>query len=688
MFSELIKLRELSRLLRKRRYLEVLSLARDPGIRDHRKAVVAAEKARRALLEEAEQQKDRGEITRAFQSVRAVLQDQEEPPARRLEEELRTALGDREAREAALDGEVRRAVALAGDGDSDAALARLEPLAGEHRGARNAVKTIRQRCEALTDVVRKTRAALGAKDLGAARGACEELRGLDPSSDETRELHTELLKQATKGEDTDRLGAILGETRQIPEDEGPYLAARRKAASQHLLRIEKALKAGDFTVAARWIDIWPLRIEGDELARSWARGLRVLDRARRVDGEGDRLLAKQLGEEAKGLLPASGELKSFLDDVARREKDAKGPLEEARAALASGRLLAARAALVGLLENQPRHREAIDLLDTVAAQDNEDRTALNAARGHLDIGGADRLAEARRLLTGLSARRPDLEEVAVLLRDTERRARECRMQALDQESRLLSSAPNGQATSSTIRGPLEDRRSPGHRPIIFRNAKELPGTGTLSAGLPFVLRVEEQGDWYAHPANEVLIGNASKGVADLPILAAIGTRHVRILRRGKGAAASYVLAPVPGRKTLRNRRPVKSETPLRHGDVIGLGGALEVTFLRPVPANGTAVLELSGDFTVRDCRRVLLFSETGRDGGVVIGPGPQAHVAVSADRERVELLRGTGGDSEGLLLARSPRGVAVGEGSDRPQVRVRPGDSIRAGRTGFFVDPA
>ena len=49
MFSELIKLRELSRLLRKRRYLEVLSLARDPAIRDHRKAVVSAEKARRAL---------------------------------------------------------------------------------------------------------------------------------------------------------------------------------------------------------------------------------------------------------------------------------------------------------------------------------------------------------------------------------------------------------------------------------------------------------------------------------------------------------------------------------------------------------------------------------------------------------------------------------------------------------------
>ena len=65
MFGELTKLRELGRLLKKRRYLEALALARDPAIRDHRKAVVGAEKAREALLSVAEEQRARGEVKRA-----------------------------------------------------------------------------------------------------------------------------------------------------------------------------------------------------------------------------------------------------------------------------------------------------------------------------------------------------------------------------------------------------------------------------------------------------------------------------------------------------------------------------------------------------------------------------------------------------------------------------------------------
>lgn len=126
---------------------------------------------------------------------------------------------------------------------------------------------------------------------------------------------------------------------------------------------------------------------------------------------------------------------------------------------------------------------------------------------------------------------------------------------------------------------------------------------------------------------------------------------------------------------------------LEDGDVIGLGTALTLVFRRPVRGSATAVLELSGDFTVHGCRRILLFSESGRAGSVVLGPGPEAHVPLPPDRERVELLRGEAGESDGILLARCPRGVAVAAGEERPQVRVRSGVPIRAGSLGFFVDP-
>ena len=124
-----------------------------------------------------------------------------------------------------------------------------------------------------------------------------------------------------------------------------------------------------------------------------------------------------------------------------------------------------------------------------------------------------------------------------------------------------------------------------------------------------------------------------------------------IERRGDGAAARYHLLPVPGRKVTRNRRTVGSQIELSHGDVIGLGPALSVTFLRPVSGSATALLEFAGDFNVKGCRRALLFAESGRDGAIVVGPGPHAHVPMASDRERVEILRGTTGDSRGVLLA-------------------------------------
>lgn len=694
MFGELIKLRELGRLLRKRRHLEVLALARDPAIRDHRKAVVAAEKARAALLRDAEELKDRGEIAEAFQKVRAILQDTEDPAIRRLEGELRQAMGEREAERHALDAEVRRARGVAEAGDVQRALARLEPLAADHAGAREAVRDIKRRESERKDNLDRARAALDQKELADARDAIVELRRRGAEPEMIASLHADLLKLVIKSDDTDQLAFALTDTKGVCAGDEAFRTARKKAASQFVTRIEKALKSGELDPATRWLATFPLGTSDDETALGWARALRVLERARRMDREGDQELARRLGEEARDALPPSPALKEFLDGLAQRQKSAKGPLAEARRAIAEGRLIVGRKALVELLDAQPGHREALDLLDTLENQDREDRDALHKARQQMDAQSVPALEEARRLLTGLSARRPDLDEVPVLLQDVERRTREARLAALNDESRLLSVHADrpGAATRSTVRGPIEPPAAPGRpglRPVVFKSLGEVQGSeGNLARGLPFVLRVEEHGDCFVHPGASVLIGNATRGVADLPILAAIGSRHARIERQGDGGSAKYRLVPVPGRKVTRNRRTVRSHAELSHGDVIGLGPTLTITFLRPVAGSATALLELGGDFTVKGCRRVLLFAETGRAGSIVVGPGPHAHVPMAPDHERVELLRGTSGDSQGVLLARSPRGIAVGDGSDRPQVRVRPGLPLRAGRVGLFVDPA
>ena len=88
MFGELIKLRELGRLLRQKRYEAALDLAREPAIREHRKAQDAAESARKAIVERAEQYRQEGRHDMALKDVRRLIRDGEDARTQSLEKAI------------------------------------------------------------------------------------------------------------------------------------------------------------------------------------------------------------------------------------------------------------------------------------------------------------------------------------------------------------------------------------------------------------------------------------------------------------------------------------------------------------------------------------------------------------------------------------------------------------------------
>lgn len=695
MFSELIKLRELGRLLRRQRYLEVLKLARDPAIRDHRKAVEAAEKARVALKERAARYRDRGEITQALRDVKVVLRDGDDAELAKLEHSVREAMVDRERRARSLGEEVDRARALVSEGRVAEALARLEPLAEEDLGAASFVEALKAHQADAIATAEHARHELARGRLREARQVLADLRSLEVFVMGIEELHADLLNLALRRGDDGFLAMVLADTAGVAESgDGPLKERQEHAAARLLDAVDRELEAGHGEEAQAWLAVFPLGVKSDAQAEHRAQGLRKLDRARRIFREGDRELAEQLAREALAALPASPHLDAWLAGARRRDEGARSQLEVARGHLAGGRLQAAEEAVGRVLDGHGDHREARELLEVIARQEADDIAALQQARDLLDGGN---LQEARAILVALELRRPDLESVPALLRDAERRSRETRLKVLEAESRILAPGIEGANIALASRGLREaERLGPGSN-RLREAAEKLAqlGSSRLDPGRPFVMRIEEQGDWFVHPGDQVVIGNSMRGRADLPVLAAIASRHAIIRRERDEAAEDAVYYIEAGRdrhgerkELQRNRRVLHEDVAiLEHGDVISLGGVLNFTFLKPVPGNATAVLRIAGDFTVHGCSRVILSAETGRAGSIIIGPGPMAHVPLAQERDQVEILRPDQGELQGTLLARCRRGIAIEDGPERPQVKPQAARCLRAGNVRIFLDP-
>ena len=669
MFSELIKLRELGRLLRKKQFEAVLDLARDPAIADHRKARNAADRARAALMKRAEGHRGERRFSQALRDVRLILRDDEDASARGLEKTILTDIDEQERRAASLAKEKERARIEVEEGEVTRALDRLQPLVEEDPGAASFLRDLEARKDAEAERGKRFEKALAAGRLQEAFALARDLK-LKSGAGGAEDPLTQLLAKASSAADAPLMVGVLAEARRRHGASWQPPEKLREGVARGLIaRAEKDLAAGAAGDGGDLLGVFPLGTPSDERAETLARLLRRLNRARRLFEEGQLEMAAAQAREALEISGRCAAARELLQQVERLESRSRKPLEKVRALIASGQLLKARAELVTMLEDDPNLGPARDLLQVVEEREAGDVAALQEAREKMAAGELDL---ARGLLLNLDVRRPDLEEVAVLLRDVDRRSKEARLRGFAEES-LRIAAPRAAG------GGAYTRAVPGH------GEPEPPRT--LARGKPFTLRVEERGDWLVHPGDAMVIGNSMAGAADLPVLAAIGSRHARLRReRGPAGGVSYHLEPGAGKRVARNRRVIESDVELHHGDVISLGDVLSFTFLRPVAGNESAVLRLEGSFLIHGCNKIILFAESAegrRPGDRSRSRGTRAAGARSRPRRADPRAGGRQGPAAGPLpLRRQPRGRRPAPAGGRG-----PGLSRAHGGRGFLRGP-
>jgi hypothetical protein len=199
-----------------------------------------------------------------------------------------------------------------------------------------------------------------------------------------------------------------------------------------------------------------------------------------------------------------------------------------------------------------------------------------------------------------------------------------------------------------------------------RPSPAAPAIGpTRAGGERFLLWADDLGGYLVCMGDEVVLGRACpEGRADVPLLGDVSRRHATIVRDGE----CYVLKA--HQATYLNNKKVET-APLRHGDVIRLGGSVELEFRQPSPVSTTARLEIISRHRLpMAVNAVILMAET-----CLIGPSTQAHVLAPDLLKPVVLVRGQGrlwckahGSFEVDGQARtgrsplSPRSSVVGDG--------------------------
>lgn len=651
MFAALRKLRDFNRLVRGKRFREVLAEARDPLIRDQRSVLEARARAREAIRDEALQAAREGRRRELLDLVWVLRTDGEGPDLADLAERveacsvsIRRLMEEHEGRLGSARGLLDRGDprgALAEIQDSPRSDGRVAALLGE---AEDRIRRARAHVRAGDGCLSDGRIAEACGELGA---ACK----LDASAGGACDLAGKLLACA-RSLPVEDLTAVLRAVSAVARETPGLLLDRERQARRHLDLIEERLRSGSAGGAFDHLEIYPLGLSCDARAERLVRGLGSLARFRRRLEAGDLRRARANLASAAGRLPGSRELEEFDRRLARLEDAEARAVEAALHHLRNGSPERARGCLEGLPGAEGPTLEVRKLLDLIGEHEREDEAAIAAAREALASGAPSCLRAALSSLSALLLRRTDLPAASVLQEEVKRK--------------LGFQEPDGSPDRVSRSSPSFDGA---------------PGFPQRS-----VLRVEERGDWLVLPQDAVDVGRAGGG-ARIQLLAAIGKRQAVIERRMAGDAIAYFLRPGGG-VCSRNRRDLSSTAELKHGDVLGFGGIVEARFLLPVPGNGTAVVEFEEPWEVEGCRRVILLGGCGREHAIVCAPGPAAHVPLGQGAEHLELIAVEGVQGSAHWLARSRTGVAAGGGPERPQVRIEPGEPVRAGSLRVVIDGA
>lgn len=168
----------------------------------------------------------------------------------------------------------------------------------------------------------------------------------------------------------------------------------------------------------------------------------------------------------------------------------------------------------------------------------------------------------------------------------------------------------------------------------------------------FLLWVDAVGAYWTCTGNEIVLGQPGSpdepdvSGPDIPIFANLSRHHARIIRDGE----QYLIDPV--RPVFVNRRPIVGLSPLKDGQTVQLGEALQLRFRMPNSLSLTACLDLlSGHRTQPSVRGILLMA-----GSCLLGPRSDCHVVCRDWPEQVIL------SYDGMkLLCRGPAGLVAGK---------------------------
>lgn len=159
---------------------------------------------------------------------------------------------------------------------------------------------------------------------------------------------------------------------------------------------------------------------------------------------------------------------------------------------------------------------------------------------------------------------------------------------------------------------------------------------------PFLLRVDEGGEFLVVRGESTSFGNLRHARADVPVLANLAGRHASV-RRSMSFHGGMQDVVVAEEGEVRIAGQPAARHVLAPGDRVQLGAAFGFVYERPSPRSLTARLALLGGFQAAGADAVLLLKDRGRDGRILIGPSAEAHVRVAGATAEVELFAGADG---------------------------------------------
>lgn len=129
--------------------------------------------------------------------------------------------------------------------------------------------------------------------------------------------------------------------------------------------------------------------------------------------------------------------------------------------------------------------------------------------------------------------------------------------------------------------------------------------------------------------DEIVLGPAGDGVADVPILGDVSRRHAVIRRDGEG----YLIEP--HRPVRVDGASLERSAPLSDGSRIELGESVQLCFRKPHPLSRTARLDIfSRHKTEPAVDGIVLMADS-----LIVGPGTQNHVVCRDWRQDLVLFR-------------------------------------------------